>query len=253
MTPREALLTCQKGSDFSTVCVDAQRKGFDVVPVTENERITGVLLTKVASSQPLTHEWLVSNDTGIVDLLNLFVESGRPGFLVFRRQEAVGLVTPADFNKLPARVCLYNLIAELEVALVAFVSSMQQFHPALSEEISLAVEDRKRLLKSGDADVEPAQLLCLSDFVNIIVKQEILRKPLGFQSRTKAEDLLNGLVDLRNRIMHPTRQILEQIPKDLDMLHERIEQARDMLDTLELHELATRIGMKAKGRTEADL
>jgi hypothetical protein len=168
MTPREALLTCQKGSDFSTVCADAQRKGFDVVPVTENKRITGVLLTKAASSEPLTHEWLVSNDTGIVDLLNLFVESDRPGFLVFRRQEGVGLVTPADLNKLPARVCFYNLVAELELALVAFVSNMQQFHPALSEEISLAVEDRKRLLKSGDADVEPAQLLCLSDFVNII-------------------------------------------------------------------------------------
>ena len=65
----------------------------------------------------LTRPWVVSSDTTIPDLLGLFVETERPGFLVLHGQTVVGLVTPADFNKMPARIYFYNLIGKLEIEL----------------------------------------------------------------------------------------------------------------------------------------
>lgn len=246
MTPREDLLTWERGPDPSALRAEAKRERFELVPVTEGGRIVGVLHSETTEEESLTDKWLVSRDTGIPDLLSLFVESERPGFLVFHRQEVVGLVTPADLNKLPARVYFYNLIGEVELALAGwirdhFTGDSDELLLTLSEGRRKEIKERESSLAEGNANVDPIQLLDLSDLVNIVAKREELRAGLRFYSRRQTERALNDIVDLRNRTMHPVRPLLERIPDDLVRLHERVEQACDAL-----HRLRSRSRMKRR-------
>ena len=145
----------------------------------------------------------------------------------------IGLVSPADLNKLPARVFIYNLIGGLELGLAHLISS--QFKDGSDSLIELLSTDRqkevhqiKKDLLSGNADVELLQQLYLSDLINIIAKQPELRKSLGFSSRKSAEDYLNGLNALRNQTMHFVRPLLQNIPEDLEKLHQRINRVEEI-------------------------
>ncbi len=239
MTPRRDLFTGEQGADLAHVQSEARQRRFDLVPMTHDGRIVGVLRTDGEEPEPLTDRWLVSRDTAIPDLLGLFVETGRPGFLVFWRQDVVGLVTPADLNKLPARIYLYHLIGEVELALALrirshFADDPSQLLHMLSEKRRKELEDYLSVLAEGNVDVDPMQLLRLSDVINIAAKHETLRAELGFSSRRATENALGGLNDLRNRTMHPVRPLLERIPEDLERLQRYGQQAGEVLRRLEV-------------------
>jgi hypothetical protein len=182
---------------------------------------------------------LVSRDTAIPDLLQILLESGRPGFLVFQRQDVVGLFTPADLNKLPVRVYLYFLIGEVELALTLqirshFAAKPEQALQMLSAKRRGELEEQIAGLTEQNIGVDPVQLLRLSDVINIAAKHEPLRSRLGFSSRRAVENALGGLNDLRNRTMHPVRPLLTRIPEDLERLRRYGQQAGEILRRLEV-------------------
>jgi hypothetical protein len=239
MTPRRDLLTGEGGTDLSPVWAEARRRRFDLLPITQDGRIVEVLLVEDGEREPLTDRWLVSRDTAIPDLLQIFLESRRPGFLVFQRQDVVGLVTPADLNKLPVRVYLYFLIGEVELALTVQIRS--HFAAVPEEALQMLSAKRRRELEEQIADlteqnigVDPVQLLRLSDVINIAAKHEPLRSQLGFASRRAVEKALGGLNDLRNRTMHPVRPLLARLPEDMERLQRYGQQAGDILRRLEI-------------------
>lgn len=236
MTPRSALYTMEQVRQSMAKLADEANR-YDIIPVVEGERMVAIWRRETNSTEPLTDRWLISRDTPIPDLLELFVKSSRPGFLVLQRQDIVGLVTPADLNKLPARVYFYNLVGELELALARGIR--QQFgRDAIAILNSLSDERRNELinteedLQSGNVDIDPVQLLNLSDLINIVVKQEDLRTRLSFDSRKQAEKVLNSLVKLRNNTMHLVRPLLKKIPDDLLKLHNQLQQIEIIIRVL---------------------
>ncbi|MEJ2734419.1 MAG: hypothetical protein P8189_12775 [Anaerolineae bacterium] len=239
MTPRRVLFTGEQGADLARVRSEAGRRRFDLVPMTHGGRIVSVLPVEAREPEPLIDRRLVCRDTAISDLLGLFVESGRPGFLVFWRPDVVGLVTPADLNKLPAQIYLHHLIGEVELALARriqgyFSDDPSQLLHMLSAKRRKELEDYLAMLAEGNVDVDPMQLLRLSDVINIAAKHEDLRAELGFSSRRATEKALGGLNDLRNRTMHPVRPLLERIPEDLERLQRYGQQAGEVLRRLEV-------------------
>lgn len=239
MTPRRDLLTGEQGTDLASVWAEARRRRFDLLPITRNGRIVEVLLVEDGEREPLTDRWLVSRDTAIPDLLQILLESGRPGFFVFQRQEVVGLFTPADLNKLPVRVYLYFLIGEVELALTLqirshFAAKPEEALQMLSAKRRGELEEQIAGLTEQNIGVDPVQLLRLSDVINIAAKHGPLRSRLGFSSRRAVENALGGLNDLRNRTMHPVRPLLTRIPEDLERLRRYGQQAGEILRRLEV-------------------
>ena len=239
MTPRRDLLTGEQGTDLAAVRAEARRRQFDLLPLTQDGRIVEVLQVEDGEREPLTDRWLVSRDTAIPDLLQILLESGRPGFLVFQRQDVVGLVTPADLNKLPVRVYLYFLIGEVELALTLqirshFAAAPEQALQMLSAKRRRELEEQIAGLTEQNIGVDPVQLLRLSDVINIAAKHEPLRSQLGFSSRRAVENALGGLNDLRNRTMHPVRPLLSQVPEDMERLQRYGQQAGEILRRLEI-------------------
>jgi hypothetical protein len=238
MTPRRDLLTGEQGTDLASVRAEARQRRFDLLPITQGGRIVEVLLLEIGEREPLTDRWLVSRDTAIPDLLQILLESGRPGFFVFHRQDVVGLVTPADLNKLSVRVYLYFLIGEVELALTLqirrhFAAMPEQAVQMLSAKRQRELEEQIASLTEQNIGVDPVQLLRLSDVINIAAKHEPLRYQLGFTSRRAVEKALGGLNDLRNRTMHPVRPLLVRIPEDMERLQRYGQQAGEILRRLE--------------------
>jgi len=236
MTPREALLTWEQGDDLTAVLDRSGQLRYDVIPVTENGHITRVLCTASGQTEPLTSTWLVSRDTNIPDLLGLLLQTQRPGLLVFYRQDVIGIVTPADLNKLAARFYLYGLLGDIEMALSERVRTVVQddteIIALLSENRQAGVQSALADLKQANLDVDVVQLLTLADLFNVIEKHVALRESLGFASKSQAEKAFSGLNDLRNQTMHTNRTILTQFPEDLEKLKSRLDRAEELWERL---------------------
>lgn len=236
MTPRAELLTWERGADLASVLDTPGKLKYDVIPVQENGRITGVLCAAAEPPEPLTSSWLVSRDTSISDLLDLFVQTQRPGLLVFHRQDVVGLVTPADMNKLPARFYLYGLLGDIEMALSGRVREVMHDATEIIGYLNASrqgeVQKKFEELRQSNLDTDPVQLLTLVDLFSIIERHPVLRESLGFASKSQVEKMTSGLNDLRNQTMHTNRLVLERLPDDVVKLRERLEKAEALWQRL---------------------
>lgn len=237
MTPLEEVSSIEEGHCQETVLAKAREQRFDIVLHTEQGQVDAVVRTRTGICEPLTNDWLVSRDTPISNLPSLFVASGKPALLVLYGQRVTGLVSPADLNKLPARVYLYHLIGSLETALTRLVSwhigsddqaLLGMLSPARKKDIRKRMDDTR----AGDADVSPVHMMGFRDLVTCITKSEGCRHALGYSSKRQAQGELGGLVHLRNSTMHTTRPLIGRVPNDLCTLHNRMVRAEKLLERL---------------------
>jgi hypothetical protein len=236
MTPSDEITSWKLG-DPKDECINGNGELiFDVIPVIEDDQIIGVMTKdKPFEVQLLKSEWLITHDTPISDLVNLFVTTKKPAFLVYSNHEVIGIVSMADFNKLPARTYIYSLIGDVELQighLIRFDTSLtkSQILNLVTKRRSAQIRSRMRKLQSQNVDVDPIQLLYLSDMLSIIEKSETLCACLGFMSFEQAKQGLAGINDLRTRTMHLVKPLLEVMPDDLYTLHDRLERIRLILN-----------------------
>jgi hypothetical protein len=236
MTPAGELFSCEAGSHWGDIAGLFERTHFDVIPVTSDGKITGLLTQACTDVLPVTHDWLISADTSVPALIEFFVETGRPGYLLLQGREIIGLVTPADLNKVPARSFIYLLIGELEMMLAAWISHQLLTPEEILEQLGARRQELVRTewsrLVRGNAEVNVIELLTLSDLLGIIERREELRAFFEFPSRSRAEDYLGGLRVLRNDTMHVVRPLIRDLPGDLLTLQERIRRAGELLTRL---------------------
>jgi hypothetical protein len=238
MTPAEAFFTWPAGDGASAPWSRPEAAEYDLVPIVRGHEIVGIWEKGAEKAVPLTPDWFVSRDTAIPHLLRVFAEKECEGLLALYGQMIVGLVTPADLNKLPVRAYLYNLIGGLEVGLARLLR--QYFHGRVDDMLELLREGSRKKVAgeleqttAGNAGVAPVEYLHISDLLDVVSREPQLRRMLGYPSRTQAEKDHRGLVELRHVVMHPVRPLLQELPGDLQGQHERIQQARNLLRTLD--------------------
>jgi hypothetical protein len=235
MTPRDQLVTFEV-KDGELPLLD-ETQPYDVIPVVRDKRIIGVIEKGIPQVQTLSDRWLITRDTNIPDLLTLFVETRQKAFLVLYCHDVIGLVTPADLNKLPSRAYVYNLIGELEMGLADLIHI--EYGQGVSDFLKLLSKDRRSDLDAlqanmseGNADVDPLQSLYLSDLITIVEKDVRLRARLGLSSRNAAEKIFSGINDLRKQTMHLVCPLLVKVPDDLLTLQNRMERSMAILEKL---------------------
>jgi len=238
MTPSKELLTW----DGETPLIEIQRKAqeykFDTIPMLENGIINSFLKNGSDVVQPMTCDWLVARDTPIPKIVSLFVSGNKRSLFIISGQDIVGLVTPADLNKLPARTYFYNLIAALEITITEQIQEQKLTH---HEIFTLLGKDTKRqkeilkMLEDSDLKLDIVHTLYLPEMVKIIRKNEQVRKRLGFSSGENVKNQIGGLVEFRNTIMHPTKPILsdETGIQDLNKYINRIQALLEQITSTE--------------------
>lgn len=240
MTPYNELFMCNFNEDFATVREKATRQGFDCVPIVHDGKVISILPKGSIRPEPLVGKWLVSRDTPVFHLLNLFVRNELQPFLVLHRQDIVGIVTPADLNKMPMRVYVYNVIGELEMLLAALLREhFGDNQKAILELIStdhaskVACWQERAAQKNVEADI--ITYVFFDDLLDVIRQTKDLRLRLSLEVQDFTDHgPLDGLHKLRNRTMHTVGPlVLEYRGEDgLVQVQERLEFALDMIERL---------------------
>ena len=193
----------------------AQADEISFLPVKKQGKIVGVVPADCLEEKqirPLTVDWLIAADTPILHLITLFAENPERVFLVLESSHIIGLVAPADLNKLPARASLYLLTAHFEAELAQVVRyALEDDESRLGEYLS---EGRIEKLKAqrDDAGRQDMHLslfhwLYITDLTEIIACREDLRDRLGFTSKGEAEKALSFRT-LRNNVSHMTNLVV---------------------------------------------
>ncbi|MHB0859171.1 MAG: CBS domain-containing protein [Anaerolineae bacterium] len=234
MTPRSDLLCVASDVDWAERLAQAARKHYSIVPQVEAGRVVGIVHVEDGRQEPLTADWLVSRDTSIRVLLDSFCANGNSELLVLFGQDIVGLVTPADLNKLPARAYFYQVIGALEVALARLLQVCYHDDPdallaLLGAKRRRQIENEAANLAVGNADVDPVHRLYFSDLITCVAKSEECRARLGYDSRRSAQEDLGGLNKLRNCVMHAVCPMVTRVPNELPVLQDRLGRARRVL------------------------
>ncbi len=116
-----------------------------------------------------------------------------------------GIVTRADLQKAPVRMWLFGLVTLVEETFTRILKDRfpgEAWFPMLSEgrlEIARRLhEERQR----RNEHLDLADCLQFADKGTILFKDEGIRKELGFESRTRAKEVLRDLQKLRNNLAH---------------------------------------------------
>lgn len=193
----------------------AKENGVTYLPVKHNDNIIGLVRRdelSVGEVIPLTADWLIAADTPILHLIELFAEKLDRVFLVLQSSKIIGLVAPADLNKVAARASIYLLTAQFEDDLARLVRNVLNENEAeleslLSESRIQTLREEQKQSQKGDLNLSLFYHLYLADLFTIVAKHDGLRNRLGMRSRKHADGELD-FADLRNRVSHLTGLLL---------------------------------------------
>jgi CBS domain-containing protein len=119
--------------------------------------------------------------------------------------EISGIVTRADLDDPPVRMWLFGLITLIEMRFATIIDlnlegdSWQKYlsNSRLEKAIALQAERRRR-----NQDPDLIDCLQFSDKGQIIIRDENLRKQIGFASRRRGSEAIKNLEKLRNNLAH---------------------------------------------------
>ena len=217
--------------------------GFDHAPVIEDGLVIGYCSREDLASgsdatqlrramTPLGDGNLVSSDTPIGDLLDLFAE--QPFLFVLDGGDITGFVTVTDLNKQPARAYLYLVLAGLEIALADLVRwhygrQQTKLLRFLGKRDQDSVKSRYGGDRSRDADADFVSYMGFKHLLRIFEKDREMRNELGSYSQRSWRSATWPLSELRNDVMHPISSFVSS-GEDVALLAYHVAQARMLVD-----------------------
>ncbi|MFU8874357.1 CBS domain-containing protein [Micromonospora sp. SL4-19] len=227
-------------SDVAGALADA---GFDYAPVTRDGEICGYVRRVdlvdcsgplAAQARPLTASRVIAGDTPLAALLPalrnaefLFVVDGH---------DIVGIVSPADLNKQPARTYFYLLVSTLELTLAertrGFFDDQDKALELLRESRRERIRERLAAEARDDVVADVVAAMDFTDLMNVVKKTEPIRSGFGSYSAGQWEKEVSApLINLRHDVMHTVRTLATDAPSSLQRLIGLDDQLRKLLST----------------------
>ncbi len=201
------LMSCAAGDDAAIVMQQPEYQPFDCVPVTEGDRVIGVLLRDCDLSPGPARErmrhlddgLLVSSDEPLKGFIPLLVQT--PHRLVLRGSRIDGIVTSSDVHKLPVRLLAFALITHLEMTMAAVITQRwaeDEWFALLSSARQLKVHKKFDALKTENFDPPLIEVTDFCDKRTVLAKQALLDLP----SKKQAIHDFKRIEVLRNSVAH---------------------------------------------------
>lgn len=193
---------------------------FDQAPVVEEGRVLGFVLTRRLSDSdvalvedvmvPLGSGNIVSANASIGRLMEWILD---PGFLfVLEGREITGFITVSDFNKQPVRAYLYLLISRVELGIAELLrrrfANQDDVLALLSADKRRKAEERFNEDRRVGEESDIVAYLEFSDLVTVFGQDESSLHAVGFADGRRWKAEIGGLVNLRNEVMHPVRNVV---------------------------------------------
>jgi len=245
MTPIRELVVARPRDRAIEAIARASSGSFDQLPVVDDTgRVTGLVYVDQLQSSPAdvtVSDYLVP----LEECRQLRIEDGiskavrilhvQPASLVADGEKVVGLVHRSDLNKHPARTYFYLWLSALEMGLTRLIELRlpgNAWIELLGEQAQIQVLGKMEFELRRNNSIPPIEYLDLSNLVGIIKKNEPLQHELGFDSRSKVEAEVGGLVELRHTIMHPVRTLVSDATS-MDVLANRERKLRAVTLTVQ--------------------
>lgn len=212
---------------------------FDVLPiVSKNKTIKEFFKTTVNNDYEniqrikIAHKDVLPLDSPIRDVIKAFFIEKKSFYFLTYQSKISGLITIGNLNCRQVQVYIFGLICELERKLGDFINNNLEKNQ-LEKYISEKSETNEKLAKiwkhyqdlvKQDLENNLIEHLYLSDFFNIICAFEL--NLLLEYSKPEWKDLA-GINELRHRIAHPTRSLLDK-DNTIERLWKRIEKIEDL-------------------------
>ena len=187
-----------------------QARSYQVAGVRENGWITGYIEPDILQggvcgeySHPFDNSILIEDSDSLSEVVMKLKDS--PRIFVKALGVVSGLITRLDLQDPPVRMWLFGLITVIELSFLTLIELRFQddswqgyLSPARLQKAQDLQKERRR------RDQDPRLLDCLqfSDKAQIVVRDENLRKQVGFESRRRGDQVIKNLEKLRNNLAH---------------------------------------------------
>jgi hypothetical protein len=200
MTPR-SVLRCVENGDLRLAQKIADKEKFDAIPIVERGAIRRFWSSERRAPVRITTRHRISHDTPIEALLPRFKSEGVQ--FVYYRTEAVGLVDVSDLNKpLGRMVWLYPML-ECEQKIIEETGEKNYEDAEIVRVLGTAA---KRVLSKQRKALQEDLKLPLLSFAYF---SEVLRAGVELRIISLSGTEIKELSDLRNRLAHPGRTLIE--------------------------------------------
>ena len=256
-TPASSCSVATIGPIPSTLLERMQTAEYDQVPVINGESspigvITRSELEKRAEetgtlfeNDPAIQATRISNPVHLGALLEAF--SKRRAALVFDRQRWLGLMTLADLNRHALRGLLYLTLANFEERLANLIQSTYEdpwsWLDHVSEWDRVELVGNWEITKRKAVNLGPTHAASITQLLKVVEKDPVLYGLCGFQSRTKTEDALGAVPDVRNAVMHPVRPLATST-EDVLRLRRALGAMEDVLAHLDAQQIGPQVSSR---------
>lgn len=216
---RWAALTPDEAADLGEAQRIMTERQFDLMPVdAPGEDVRAYVKTEAWGDYGAVelHEIgpadLLPQRTPLEEVIRAFAVHGRHFYFLTSYGRVTGLVTVVNLNCRQARVFLYGLLNELEVAFGRLVQREIERGTLTVEDVLDDVPDPIREAYGHDrergVDSAVVEYLYLPNLIKVIRKRG-LYDALGYDSGGSFEKPFNRLVKLRNKVAHPVRSLVD--------------------------------------------
>lgn len=210
----ESLVSFDAEQPVSDVTPVLDRTRFRVVGVREDGRITGYVVAaeigREATLSELRRDFdeddVVSGDTPLAEAI--LALDGREWLFVRVLGSVNGIVRWSDLQKPPVRMWLFGVITLIEMAFTRLIETLfpnDEWTKLLSPARRSKAEDfhRERLRRSAHAHaLRLIDCVQFSDKGQILAKDDVARRIIGFASRKRGEQSVKAIVSLRDKLAH---------------------------------------------------
>jgi len=214
---------------------------FDVLPIDDGKRCREYFGTAAwgdfssVSRSSIRHSDVLPYDVSLRDVIRGMGTENRRFFFLVDEGEIAGLISIANLNCRQVALFVFGLLVEIEVRLGELIQRRigDGFQDALrtvcSPEKYKDISERLDADRSKGLDVSIGEYVYLPDLVNVVPLAG-LHKELGYSRSSYTRDA-GSLVELRNRVAHPSRSLLTS-DHSVERLWKRIDRAESLLFAL---------------------
>ncbi len=206
----EPLVSFDAGTPAATALAVMQARDYDAVGVRREGLVVGYAVAEEMGDglcgdhvHPLADGVVLPDTAPIPDLVRALHRE--PQVFIKVLGAVGGIVTRADMQDPPVRMWLFGLVTLIELRLLGSIErrfpdgGWERYLSASRLEKAQALQDERS--RRGQS---PRLLDCLqfSDKGQIVVRDEQLRRQVGFPSRRRGEEVIKRLEALRNNLAH---------------------------------------------------
>lgn len=129
-------------------------------------------------------------------------------FDILKRHESLYIITLADLNGRQLRAVLYHLVSGIEVILSSAIKETNPHGEPLLKRMNETSVGRWKKAEFEAGQLHPVEYAYFGELKHIAATSPEVLDLIGYESREKFERDLRGVDDLRNKVMHPTKNLV---------------------------------------------